>query len=126
VIATSFTLTKENGHHFRHIDAHEPIEVTNSRRECRKNNSFCHTMRREMFSSKRSYLHVEFDHKRAIESLEQQTTLSTKGEIGGCENPYAEYSKYDKEDDLKEMPITAICDLEQHKLSRSERIHHLE
>jgi hypothetical protein len=40
--------------------------------------------------------------------------------------PYAEYSKYDKEDNLKEMPVAVIGDLEQHKLSRSERIHDLE
>jgi len=54
------------------------------------------------------------------------SNLVKKDVIGERPHPYAEYSKYDKEDDLKEMPVAVIGDLEQHKLSRSERVHDLE
>lgn len=39
---------------------------------------------------------------------------------------YTEYSKYDEEYDFEEMPISIIGNLEQYKLSSSERIHSLE
>jgi hypothetical protein len=49
-----------------------------------------------------------------------------KSVVRGRQYSYAEYSKYDKEDNLKEMPVAVIGDLEQYKLSCSEGIHDLE
>ena len=39
--------------------------------------------------------------------------------------PYSKYTKNDEEHDLKEMPISVICDLKQYQFSCPERIHSL-
>jgi hypothetical protein len=42
------------------------------------------------------------------------------------EDLYSKHSKYDEENDFKEVPVAVICDLEKDELSGTEGVHCLE
>ena len=75
-----------------------------------------------MLLAKCCNLHIKLDHERAVQSLLDKFRSCQNKSVIATDT---EHFKDHKEDDLKEVPATAICHLEKNELPSTERIHDL-
>jgi hypothetical protein len=78
----------------------------------------------QVLAAESSNLQIEFNNKGTIKTLPEQASNHCSRKSSEITNrTHPKDSQNHEKDDLKEMPISIICDLEKDELASTERVH---